>query len=134
MTTLQMYLLLKLDTLKSFVDFFGWFGGICLVVLTIFYMVLKTYVIVDSNKDREDYEESITVMNMVKPFLKLWYLCAFLIILSISVPTTKQMAAIIIVPKVVNNEQVQEIPNKILDLATEWLEELKPIIEKQEAK
>ncbi len=42
------------------------------------------------------------------------------------VPTTKQMAAIIIIPCIANNEQVQELPNKILELGNAWLEELKP--------
>ncbi len=42
------------------------------------------------------------------------------------IPSTKQMAAIMIVPKIVNNEKVQTIGNKVYDLAVEWMEELKP--------
>lgn len=42
------------------------------------------------------------------------------------IPDSKSMAAILIVPKIVNNEQVQQMPSKIMDLATEWLEALKP--------
>lgn len=36
------------------------------------------------------------------------------------------MAAIMIVPKIVNNEKVQTIGNKIYDLAAEWMDELAP--------
>jgi hypothetical protein len=42
------------------------------------------------------------------------------------IPTTKQMAVIMVAPKVINNEQVQKLPNQVLELANEWLEELKP--------
>lgn len=41
-------------------------------------------------------------------------------------PTTAEMAAIIVVPKIVNNEKVQNVGNKIYDLAVEWMDELKP--------
>lgn len=45
-------------------------------------------------------------------------------------PTTKEMAAIIIIPKVVNsaaeNKAIREFPTNVMDLANEWLKELKP--------
>ena len=42
------------------------------------------------------------------------------------VPTTKEMCAIKIIPVVAQNEDIQEIPPKIAELANEWIEELKP--------
>ena len=42
------------------------------------------------------------------------------------IPTTKQMAAIIIVPSIANSERVQTVGNKLYDLAVEWMDELKP--------
>ena len=42
------------------------------------------------------------------------------------VPSTAQMAAIVVVPRIVNNEQVQTVGSRLYDLATEWLDELKP--------
>lgn len=42
------------------------------------------------------------------------------------IPSTKDMAAIIVIPKIVNNKQVAELPSKIVDLATDWLDHLKP--------
>ena len=41
-------------------------------------------------------------------------------------PTTRQMAAIVIIPKVVNSEKVQTAGNKLYELAVEWMEELRP--------
>lgn len=53
-----------------------------------------------------------------------------LLIASVFLPSTKQMAAILIVPKIVNNAKVQEVPDKLLTLATEWMDELRPKKEK----
>ena len=52
----------------------------------------------------------------------------FVISMAISVflPTTKQMAVIIVAPKIVNNEAIQTIPGKLVDLSNAWLDELKP--------
>lgn len=42
------------------------------------------------------------------------------------IPSTKDMAAILVIPKIVNNKQVQKFPSQIMDLATEWMAALKP--------
>jgi len=31
-----------------------------------------------------------------------------------------------VVPKIVNNEKVQELPSQFIDLAADWMKELKP--------
>ena len=46
------------------------------------------------------------------------------------IPTTKQMAAVMVLPKIINNESVQEMPDKIFKLGIEWLDELRPEKEK----
>jgi hypothetical protein len=42
------------------------------------------------------------------------------------VPTTKEMAVIYVVPKIVDNENAKKIPDKIFKLADEWLEKMSP--------
>ena len=42
------------------------------------------------------------------------------------VPSTRQAAAIIVVPKLVNSEKVQTVGNHLYELAVEWMDELKP--------
>jgi len=59
-------------------------------------------------------------------FLLSW----ILIVGACLVPTTKEMCAIKVIPVIVNNEQVQELPDKVLELANEWIDELKPDREK----
>lgn len=55
---------------------------------------------------------------------------AFLFSIGCFIPTTKEMAAIVIIPKIVNavsaNEQIKKMPDNLLSLANEWIEELKP--------
>ena len=48
------------------------------------------------------------------------------------VPTTKEMAAIIVVPRIANSESVQQLGEGIVTLAQDWLKELSP--KKGEAK
>lgn len=36
------------------------------------------------------------------------------------VPTTGQMAAILVLPKIINNEQIQDLPDNLVELANEW--------------
>lgn len=55
-----------------------------------------------------------------------WVLGIAFLLGSVFVPTTKEMCAIKAIPVIVNNEQVQELPNKMVELANEWIEELKP--------
>lgn len=47
-------------------------------------------------------------------------------VLEALVPTTREMAAIIMVPAIVNNERVHVAGDKLYDLAVEWLDSLRP--------
>ena len=42
------------------------------------------------------------------------------------IPTTKEMAAIIVVPRIANSETVQQLGDGIVNLAQEWMKELAP--------
>ena len=41
-------------------------------------------------------------------------------------PTTREAAAILIVPRIANSEKVQTVGNHLYDLAVEWMDELRP--------
>lgn len=47
-------------------------------------------------------------------------------LLLIFVPTKKEMAAILVIPRIANSETVSEIGDCAKTLAVEWLEELRP--------
>lgn len=48
-------------------------------------------------------------------------------------PTTAEMAAIVVVPKIVNSEKVQMAGNRLYELAVEWMDELRPKSRRAEA-
>lgn len=56
---------------------------------------------------------------------------AISVIIGVFIPDTKQMAAIYVIPKVAENEKVQEIGDGLMGLADEWIKELSP--KKEEA-
>jgi predicted MFS family arabinose efflux permease len=66
-----------------------------------------------------------------KPFIICIILFFFVGILGIATPTVKQIAAILILPKIINNQEIQKLPSNITNLANEWLEELRPKKEKK---
>ena len=52
--------------------------------------------------------------------------CLIASLTAVFVPTTNHAAAMYVLPAIVNNEKVQELPDKFLNLAGEWIEELRP--------
>ena len=74
---------------------------------------------------------SVAAIGVALDMDKHWWLpkltvtLAVLSLLAVTfIPSTKQMAAIIIVPKLVNNEKTQMMGNRLCELAVEWMEEL----------
>lgn len=54
------------------------------------------------------------------------FIGSLILLMAFLVPTTKQLAAIYFVPTIYNNEQVKELPEKLLKLGNEWIDELSP--------
>ena len=59
-------------------------------------------------------------------FYRMGVVFSVAMIVGVLTPSTKEMAAILIIPKIVNNDKVAQLPSKIVDLATDWLDALKP--------
>ena len=124
-TTWQMYWLTRMDSLGFL---FGVPAIIGLIAGTI--CIIMMAMIRGSNYRSEGDEK--TAANCQKIGFKVFSIAIPLFIISCFIPTTKEMAAILIVPRVLNNEKVQELPNNVLDLANEWMKEL--VKEKKEEK
>ena len=76
-------------------------------------------------------EKAIEYMAWWKDRIKLiCCICIPVLVCSILLPTPKELAAIIVIPKVVNNERVQNIGEKGVDAleakAMEWLDDITP--------
>lgn len=110
-TSWQMYWLLMLDNINSLCSVIFSLGCVVIVVSLLCFYVL--------------FEE--TPWNKILKFYKIIipiYLIA--IIIGTFIPSTKQMAAIIVVPKIINNEKIQQLPEQLLNLGIEWLEDIAP--------
>ena len=113
MDYLLLYFIVKLDTICSVVKQASIGFAILFVIAIGLYMTLY------SNK-KPDMES----LDLVKPWIKKLGICfGVTLFLFTAVPTTTQMAVVYCLPKIVNNEQVQKIPNKVLDLANNWLDD-----------
>lgn len=53
-------------------------------------------------------------------------------LLQVFLPSGKTLAAMYILPPIVNSDAVQKLPSELTDLAIEWLRELKPNKENKE--
>jgi hypothetical protein len=119
------YLLVKLTAIGTFFGVTAIILGSCGFVGTVMYAL-----------EAESYRPSKNLKTW-KPYLKnAWIGTVIFAILCVATPTTKQAAVIWLLPKIVNNEQVQAVPEKALKLLNkqmdEWLEENLKLEDKKE--
>ena len=113
-TTAQMYWLTRLDTLEVVGILLAVFGSLVALPLIVIYNACFQELTEHARHAMK------TVLRVAVPAVLLGFA------ITIFVPNTKEMAAIWVVPKLVNNESVSEIADGIKTLAVEWLEELRP--------
>lgn len=89
--------------------FFGIIG--CIVL-----MITSVYTVANSDTFTDEDWGSLK-----KPFLVVIG-CGFIATIC---PSTSEMAAIYILPKIVNNEDIQKLPPELTSLAIEWVKSLK---------
>lgn len=111
-TTMQMYWIVMLDSI-----FHGSAFMCALITLLLFCLIFAAADAADCGECPITLKILIPIVSVL--FVALFSVCVFL-------PNTKQMAAIMIVPKIANSEKVQTIGNRVYDIAVEWMEELKP--------
>lgn len=97
-------------------------GFICGAILTacVFASTLG-YIVVDAYSRFGD-----ELKNMKKVWRVSVPVGALVLLISTFIPTTKEAVAMIVVPKILENEKVQKLPDNFLNLANEWMEELRP--------
>jgi hypothetical protein len=127
LTTTQMYWFTRLDQFSLFAQTLIVAGGICLfgfVILSIVFFMHRT----------TGCEDLVNIKGIPEVLLRTRRTVgtAAVIILFFGVsarmftPTTKEMAAIYVIPKVVNNEKLHDAGDKLYNLAVEWMETLRP--------
>ena len=91
------------------------FGIISLTAL--FFAVIYYVIEISDFPDKDNVKAAKLLINrLIIASVVLWLLAALC-------PSTKEMAAIYLIPKIANNEQVQQIPNKALTVLNKYLDE-----------
>lgn len=134
MSALELYLLIKLDAI---IEFIGWLTTpVSLVAVAAFVIYFMSRIAPIIYYSMDDSTES--GLKEIKAKCKSVHLVVFKVFLIAALiwlplrltvallPSTKEMAVIYVVPKVINNQSVQQLPNKLLHLSSEWLDELRP--------
>jgi hypothetical protein len=121
MTATQLYFLLKLDDFRSIIENLGLtalvLGGLAFILSLVGKGVSSV---------NESDEIAAGLKKIIKPSAIVVVVGIIFMLFRAALPSTKQLAILYVVPPIVNNENIQKIPGKVLNLANEWLEELKP--------
>jgi amino acid transporter len=118
---MQMYWLTRLDGIKCALEVPAL---VIVVIATIYAVVIIAGLLVALEWNDEDDKKN--ALKKLKTVGVLSFASFLLFTLSALVPSTKEMAAILIVPRIANSEKIQQTGNKIYDFAVEWMDELKP--------
>lgn len=113
-TTAQMYWLTRLDAIETLSIVMATLGLVVTVIATILYACCFS--------EMEEGERRV-VKNILRVSATA---LAIGIAIGVFVPNTKDMAAIMVVPRIANSESLTGMADGIKTLATEWLEELRP--------
>lgn len=116
-TETTMYWLTRFDYLQGFMFVFGGIGLIAsFTIATILFFTAGDHY----EKKRNAFYKWAKRLSL----LSIIFLCS--IIGGLFTPTTKEYAAIKLVPIIMNDESVQQLPEKAIELANDWLDELRP--------
>lgn len=124
MNSLSLYWILKLDDIRVVVDSIS----VPFLVIGILCCIVSIISKIISICSLDNYDENIrkianTTMKSIKPYaFTFTTLGTILYISSNLIPSTQQFAIMYVVPSVINNENVKEIPKKLLNLTSEWVE------------
>lgn len=113
-TSTTIYLITRLDSIGKLLTWASILAFLLFILLCFFYSEVK------AQGDAKTAKETSRVSTVVL------IVSAALVVLNVLTPTTKEMAAIVIIPKVANSETVQGFGNGLVDLARQWMAELSP--------
>ena len=142
-TTTQMYWLTRCDPIKEFLVSLDR-GSIALAGLCAVVALLPAAVAIFAGNDSYEMFSGMddASFDKLKGSMRKWakrlgLLCAALWIVSVTAatvaaltPTTKEMAAIMVIPKVANSKVVSDISgaaSEMITIARDWLKELAPV-------
>ena len=117
-TPMQMYWLTRLSPITNML--------ICIVTLLVVFTVVFVCAAITMPSDIFGEKTHLMRMRFIKTTIATGILALVFGFVNMLTPTTREMAAILIIPRVANSEKVQTFGNQLYDLAVEWMEELRP--------
>lgn len=139
-TPAQIYLLTRLDAFKDMITgapmrllIASWLvSAVIAIALSCLYMFAGngSYDIFEGKSDEEFATTRETLRKWRNRTLGFMLVCMTLMptlsAVNALTPTSKEMAAIVVIPKIANSQPLSDIAVNIVDLANAWLKELKP--------
>lgn len=101
------YFVIMLDTLKGLI-----------IAGPVIVSFIPFFIFVNALGEGDDIERKSKIR------VKIWSIpCGLLFLIGIFLPTSQQMAAILIIPKMVNSEMAQKLPTDLLKLTEKLLKD-----------
>jgi hypothetical protein len=120
MTTFQVYILLKVDAFKEFLTVIAVLSIIIHMTIIGIIMLWK-----DEYHYVPEYIENISVKKMIKTFVISFIFYFSIIAFVVLVPSTKQIIAMYVIPKITNEENIEMLnqhSKQVLDIILEKIE------------
>ena len=116
-TPFTIYLISRLTPIHDIAE-------ISVVMSTITSIAMAAILLIISIEKDYSCDESVVIRKLIR-----WPIAALIMsVLVIGlVPTTKDAAAMIVIPRIANSQSVQELGESVVALAKAWCEELKPV-------
>lgn len=105
--------------------------GVCVAVCVIFSIIafVRLILFINSADRVANWDKKSEIPQMIDRRTRMFKAIAAAVLfgtVASFVPSTKEMAAIIVIPRIANSQTVKEIGTSVVDLAKEWIEELHP--------
>ena len=113
MSPALVYLILKLDVLSGLFIFLSVMAAICVTATLII-------CITHAADNRGEWVDFINYLKQCKIKLQI-IIATILTLCAIAIPTTKDAALIYIIPKITQNKQVAQIPDKLVGIIDSYL-------------
>lgn len=111
---IEVYFIMQLDSIRDVTGLLSFFIGISIAASAVVFFL-----------SFDDCFESDGTIRMFMKKISTISLSLFFVLMLIRafLPSTKQMAAVILIPQIINNEKVQQLPEDILNLVQNLIRE-----------
>lgn len=115
-TPFTVYLISRLTPLYEFVT------ALCVMSVTALAVGSVTFLVVTADRDLEA-ETQRAILRWLRRIVSAAVVFGALMV---AIPSTKDAAAMVVLPRIANSQSVRELGDAVVELAKAWCEELRP--------